>query len=57
MRYSKKDDSPYVNLSCTIRKDLVEEVTIWQHNKKIRNRSVAVEQLLIQGLHADGIKI
>lgn len=57
MRYTKKEESPYQNLSVTLRKDIVEHITVWQNSHKIRNRSVAIEKLVIQGLQAEGVKI
>lgn len=55
-RYSKNNEE-MVHTTTTLRKDVMDLIYKYMKENRIRNRTVAIENLVVKALEAEGYKI
>ena len=57
MRYSRKGDPDFIHSSSNLKKDVYDKMIKYKEDKRLRNRSLTIELLIIKGLESEGYKI
>ena len=57
MRYSRQGDPEFRHTSINVRTDVHDLIMQFKQDKRLRNKSVAMEELIIKGLKAEGYNL